>query len=116
MQLQENALLNNGKYQIVRKLGQGGYGITYLATTLEEVKGSMGTFPVRVPVAIKEFFVRAYSVRDLTTSDVLVPTAEGKEQVPNLMKDFIKEAETMSKMEHPQDLFLLKLQKNIYFR
>ena len=111
MQLQENALLNNGKYQIVRKLGQGGYGITYLATTLEEVKGSMGTFPVRVPVAIKEFFVRAYSVRDLTTSDVLVPTAEGKEQVPNLMKDFIKEAETMSKMEHPNIVKVIEVFK-----
>ena len=111
MQLQENALLNNGKYQIVRKLGQGGYGITYLATTLEEVKGSMGTFPVRVPVAIKEFFVRAYSVRDLTTSDVLVPTAEGKEQVPNLMKDFIKEAETMSKMNHPNIVKVIEVFK-----
>lgn len=101
MHLQENTQLKNGKYRIVRKLGQGGYGITYLATTFEEVKGGMGTFPVSVPVAIKEFFVKTYSVRDALSSDVLVPTAEGKEQVPLLMKDFVREAKSMAKMDHP---------------
>ena len=101
MQLTENSLLNNGKYRIVRCLGQGGYGITYLATTTEEVRGGMGHFPVTVPVAIKEFFVKTYCVRDSLTSDVLVPTEEGKTQVPRLKNDFLKEATSMSKMSHP---------------
>lgn len=101
MQLAENAILKNGKYHIIRSLGQGGYGITYLATTVEEVKGEIGTFTVSVPVAIKEFFVKTYCVRDPLTSDVLVPTSEGKEKIPFLLKDFVKEAKMLAKINHP---------------
>lgn len=101
MILSENTLLKNGKYRIVRSIGQGGYGVTYLATTTEEVRGGIGTFPVSVPVAIKEFFVKTYCVRDILTGDVLVPTAEGKERVPRLREDFEKEAKSMAQMDHP---------------
>ncbi len=46
MQLTTNIELQNGKYRILRILGQGGFGITYLAehTMLDKM------------VAIKEFF------------------------------------------------------------
>ena len=101
MQLPNNTSLKNGKYHVVRCLGQGGYGITYLATTLEEVKGKMGAFSVNVPVAIKEFFVKTYSIRDDNTSEVIVPTSEGKKMVPRLKDDFIREAKSMSEMDHP---------------
>ena len=44
--LRVNSTLQGGKYRIIEKLGQGGFGITYLAeNTLLESK-----------VAIKEFF------------------------------------------------------------
>lgn len=31
MQLKPHSRLQNGKYEIIRELGQGGFGITYLA-------------------------------------------------------------------------------------
>ena len=52
--LQPNTTLQGGKYRIERVLGQGGFGITYLAvqTTLER------------NVAIKEFFMKDFCGRD----------------------------------------------------
>jgi len=101
MQLPDDISLNNGKYRIVRTLGQGGYGITYLATAVSEVKGKIGKFSASVPVAIKEFFPKTYCVRDEVTADVLVPTDEGKAQVPMLLKDFVREARSMARLDHP---------------
>ena len=48
MHLKENTTLQGGRYRIIRTLGQGGFGITYLAedTRFGET------------VAIKEFFIR----------------------------------------------------------
>ena len=101
MHLPKNFSLKNGKYLIVRRLGQGGYGITYLAIKTEEIKGDLGTFPMSVPVAIKEFFVKTYCTREDLTHDVVVHTEEGKALVPQLKKDFIKEANSISGMKHP---------------
>lgn len=53
-QLNIGATLQNGKYEIERVLGQGGFGITYLAEhTLLEKK-----------VAIKEFFPKDFCDRN----------------------------------------------------
>ena len=101
MQLPINSSLKKGKYQIVRQLGQGGYGITYLAIKTEEIKGELGTFPMNVPVAIKEFFVKTYCTREDLTQEVVVHTEEGKALVPQLKKDFIREANAISEMKHP---------------
>ena len=46
-QLNQGATLQNGKYRIEKVLGQGGFGITYLAT--QTVLGNK--------VAIKELFM-----------------------------------------------------------
>ena len=56
--LPEGAMLMGGKYRIVRKLGQGGFGITYLA---EHVV-------LRKRVAIKEFFFQQFCGNSFSSS------------------------------------------------
>lgn len=67
MQLNPGTKLQNGKYEIVRTLGQGGFGITYLA---EQVA-------LHRKVAIKEFFMKDYCNRDTSTSIVTLGTTDG---------------------------------------
>ena len=54
MQLKSGALLQGGKYRIEKVLGQGGFGITYLA-----VQVSLERY-----VAVKEFFMKDFCNRD----------------------------------------------------
>ena len=90
MHLSNGTLLQGGKYKIEKKLGQGGFGITYLATqVLLERK-----------VCIKEFFYKEYCERDATTSNVTLGTKSSRELVDKFMKKFIKEASTISRLDH----------------
>ena len=91
MQLRINVDLQNGKYRILRVLGQGGFGITYLAehTMLDKM------------VAIKEFFPREYCDRDENTSHLTIGTKNSIEIVEMLKGKFIKEAKNISKLRHP---------------
>lgn len=50
-------LLKGGKYKIERVLGQGTFGITYLASCNVEVEGQLGKMNVDINVAVKEFFM-----------------------------------------------------------
>lgn len=82
--------LQGGKYVIGRKLGQGGFGITYLA---------MQTMLGR-DVAIKEFFLKDYCVRKGGTS--VSVTAETQADMVGRYKDkFIKEARILARFDHP---------------
>ena len=89
--LRVNSTLQGGKYRIIEKLGQGGFGITYLAeNTLLEGK-----------VAIKEFFFKEYCERDDSTSRVTIPTSGNREIVERFKQKFIKEAKTIFRLNHP---------------
>ena len=89
--LRADSTLQGGKYRIIKKLGQGGFGITYLAeNTLLEGK-----------VAIKEFFFKEYCERDDSTSRVTIPTSGNREIVERFKQKFIKEARTIFKLNHP---------------
>ena len=91
MQLKPGTKLQGGKYEIVRTLGQGGFGITYEAThTLFERK-----------VAVKEFFMKDCCNRDMETSHVSVPSVGSKELVDKFKRKFIKEAKTIVELDHP---------------
>lgn len=83
-------LLHNGKYRIEKILGQGGFGITYLASETS----------VDRKVAIKEFFPKDYCGRDSSTSHVSLGTAGSHDLVVRLRDKFLKEARNLSKLNH----------------
>ena len=91
MQLKSGTLLQGGKYRIEKVLGQGGFGITYLAvqTNLKNRK-----------VAIKEFFLKEHCERDSSTSHVSMGTSGSKDLVLKFRNKFIKEAETISELRN----------------
>ena len=93
MQLTNGTLLQGGKYKIESMLGQGAYGITYLATT--KVKGPLGDIPVKV--AIKEFFSKELNTRkvDGNVSEVSSDSLAGK--YSNM---FLREARNLSHLKH----------------
>ncbi|MBD5280073.1 MAG: serine/threonine protein kinase [Bacteroides sp.] len=90
MQLKPDTLLQNGKYRIIRDLGQGGFGITYLAlhTMLDK------------QVAIKEFFPKEYCDRNKDTNYLTVNSTNSLQIVDLLKNKFIKEARNISKLNH----------------
>lgn len=87
--LKSGSLLDHDKYRIERILGQGGFGITYLAVDL-------GLEKLR---AIKEFFPKDYCDRDDTTSHITLGTAGASEFVERLKKKFIKEARNIANLD-----------------
>ena len=127
MELQSDALLQGGKYKVIKSLGQGGFGITYLAE-----QTNLGR-----KVCIKEFFMKEYGERtaapaadsDATVmadnSTVLADNAAatGPKSSPEndatvltgvsgitstaaaimerYKQKFLKEARTIAKLDHP---------------
>lgn len=81
--LQPNTTLQGGKYKIERVLGQGGFGITYLARNT--------VFDINV--AIKEFFMKDENERD--GSSVTMPSTTKLELFQGQKEKFKKEAKRM---------------------
>lgn len=89
--LKASSLLQGEKYKIESVLGQGGFGITYLATqVLLDRK-----------VCIKEFFFKEYCERNESTSHITLGTQSSHEIVERFMSKFLKEARTISQLDHP---------------
>lgn len=89
-QLTTGTLLQGGKYKIERVLGQGGFGITYLAAKNSSLR----------KVAIKEFFFKQYCGRDERTNDVYVPLQDNVNLVNKFKAKFLKEALTLKGLNH----------------
>lgn len=89
--LQRGMLLDGNKYRIEAVLGQGGFGITYLATDMSLDRR----------VAIKEFFPSTFCFRDGTTSHVTLGTQSSRGFVERLKAKFLKEARNIAKFDHP---------------
>ena len=89
--LQQGSLLQGGRYKILSTLGQGGFGITYLAlqSGLER------------KVAIKEFFMKDLCNRDETTSQVSVGSTGSMDMVERFKAKFLKEARNIARLNHP---------------
>lgn len=113
MVLQTGTLLQGGKYRIERVLGQGSFGITYLATTSVKLGGSLGSLETKMSVAIKEFFMQNVNGREDNTvtcssKDGLFEKYRGK---------FKREAQSLSKMQHPNIVKVLEQfeENNTYY-
>ncbi len=87
-QLKQGVILNN-KYRIEKVLGEGGFGITYLAedTVLE------------LPVAIKEYYLAGYVTRETGNSNTVMPFSGDKKEIyEDGKRKFIKEARSLGKL------------------
>lgn len=89
-QLQQGDTLQGGKFRIIRTLGQGGFGITYLAHHQQ----------FDSDVCIKEFFFKDFCNRDEATRQVSIGTESSREMVERFKQKFIKEARTISRLHH----------------
>lgn len=92
-----NGTILHGKsydYEIVRTLGHGSFGITYLASIL--MRDESGSKYATVLVAIKEFFMH-----DINGREGFTVTSGSKAGVYDRYKDkFIKESYKLSKLHH----------------
>ncbi|MBR0024577.1 MAG: serine/threonine protein kinase [Muribaculaceae bacterium] len=88
MELKINTLLRNGTYRILKKLGQGSFGITYLAEHTAQGK----------KVAIKEFFMKGHNFR-LDDGSITGMTVGSFSY--NYGQKFKREVINLAKLEHP---------------
>ena len=105
MELKNGTLLQNGKYRIEKVLGQGTFGITYLATMKTSIGGNLGNMETEINVTIKEFYMRDVNGRN--GNEVTCSSKGGLFE--NYKTKFIKEARNLSKLDHPNIIKVLEL-------
>lgn len=98
--LPEGYVLQSGgsRYEIVRVLGAGGFGITYLAKTTAMI----GNIPVTYNVAIKEFFLSADCER-ASDGHTVAYSAPSAQRVESSCRAFVSEAKRLESIAgaHP---------------
>lgn len=90
MHLQQDTLLQGGKYKIVRFISAGGFGCTYEGLHVL----------LKKRVAIKEFFVKDFCNRDEATAAVTIGITSKTALVNKLKDKFIEEAQSVSTLKH----------------
>ena len=90
--LQLNTTLQGGKYRIERVLGQGGFGITYLATQVSTNKR----------VAIKELFIanQGQAINERRGNQVMVTNVANQVTFDKHKEKFKKEASRLATLRH----------------
>ena len=104
--LKQNTILygKSHTYTIERVLGQGSFGITYLAMTQVKVSGALGELETTIQVAIKEFFMKDINGREENT----VTCGSRGGVYYDYKKKFSREAENLSKLNHPHIVKVLE--------
>jgi len=99
MQEQNQHSLQNGSklnhYKIIRVLGVGGFGITYLAEDLQ----------LGMKVVIKEYFPNEFAIRK-HDSTIIAKTSSGEAFSKGLQR-FKEEAKTLARFSHPSIVKIL---------
>ena len=104
--LKPNTVLHGKSYTytIEKKLGEGTFGITYLATTRIKVSGILGELETTIQVAIKEFFMHDLNGRAGNTV-----TCGSKDGIYyNYKHQFVREAQNLSRFNHPHIVKVLE--------
>ena len=91
-------------YRIEKVLGQGSFGITYLATTKVKVTGPLGEIETAIQVAVKEFFMREINGRE----DSTVTSGSKGGIYDNYKRKFSREARNLSLLKHPHIVKVLE--------
>ena len=103
MELKNGTLLQGGKYKIEKKIGQGSFGITYLA--IIQIIGVFGATQTETKVAVKEFFMK-----DINGRNGKIVTTGNKDGIfQNYKNRFIKEAKTLNSLKHPNIVRVIDL-------
>lgn len=89
-ELQPGTALNGGKYIIEKKIGEGGFGITYKAV-------QTGLYRA---VCIKEYFLAGRCVRNTQAKTVQLQGIS-EEKYERFRQAFVKEAQTVATLHHP---------------
>lgn len=90
-------------YNIVKTLGQGTFGITYLGSV--KMKGALGSLDSELLVAVKEFFMRDFNGRQ--ESSVTYSSKDGA--FAYYKSKFINEANNLSKLQNPGIIKVIEL-------
>ncbi len=101
MELKAGSQLQNGKYLLEKKIGEGGFGITYKGVWKIEVPNPLGKTTVDYQVAIKEFFFEEYCFRDEKTGEISTKSEKGQELFIRFKDKLKKEASILLELEHP---------------
>lgn len=100
-------ILNNNCYRIQKVIGQGGFGITYLAdeigfyrnTGFGDTQYVKATTPDKV--VIKELYYSEYCDRDNTNNRVIVTNGEKKDEFLKLVNNQLDEGKKLRMLNHP---------------
>lgn len=90
-------------YNIVKTLGQGTFGITYLASV--KIKGALGALDSELLVAVKEFFMRDFNGRN--ESSVTYSSKDGA--FAYYKSKFINEANNLSNLQNQGIIKVIEL-------
>ncbi len=86
--------LNNGRYRIVRTLGEGGYGITYEALDLQKKKS----------VAVKEFFPTYVLQRSPNKIDTVCAVSNSEAALAHARMRFNEEASLLLSLKNVKEI------------
>lgn len=95
----------NYTYTIVKVLGKGAYGVTYLATTHVKLTGDLGTIETEVQITLKEFYMQGRMSRE---GDIVNRNTEDTE-TNSFARCFYMEADKIASLSHPNIVKVLEV-------